>query len=115
MKEFARILQYLIKLHSNSSSQSDKLLSTIQWEDFINALRQLYPNWTDERISLLINSVKRDLQQSCIERNEFEFLVLFMEDDEGHIGEFLKTIREQLQLDKNEYIEKIKNILIGHP
>ncbi len=37
-----------------------------------------------------------------------------MEDDEGHIGEFLMNIREQLQLDKNQYIEKIKDILIGH-
>ncbi len=38
-----------------------------------------------------------------------------MEDDEGRIGEFLKNIREQLQFDKNEYIEKIKNILIEYP
>jgi hypothetical protein len=107
MKQYARILQYLIKLCSQSR--------TIQWSDFVNALHQLYPYWTDERISLLIKSAERDLQESSIEKNEFEFLVLFMEDDEGHIGEFLKTIREQLQLDKNEYIEKIKNILIEHP
>ena len=38
-----------------------------------------------------------------------------MEDDEGHIGEFLTSIREQLQFDKYEYVEKIKNILIRYP
>jgi hypothetical protein len=85
------------------------------WSDFINALHQLYPNWTNERISQLIISAEKELQQSSIEKNKFEFLFLFMEDDEGHIGEFLKCIREQLQLDKNEYIEKIKNLLIEHP
>jgi hypothetical protein len=92
-----------------------KLLWTIQWSDFINALHELYPNWTNERISRLIISAERELQQSLNEKNQFEFLLLFMEDDEGHIGEFLKSIREQLELDKYEYIEKIKNILIGHP
>jgi hypothetical protein len=85
------------------------------WSDFINALHQLYPNWTNERISQLIITAEKELQQSSIEKNKFEFLLLFMEDDEGHIGEFLKCIREQLQLDKNEYIEKIKNLLIEHP
>jgi hypothetical protein len=63
----------------------------------------------------LIISAERDLQQSSNEKNNFEFLLLFMEDDEGRIGEFLKNIREQLQFDKNEYIEKIKNILIEYP
>jgi hypothetical protein len=63
----------------------------------------------------LITSAENELQQSSIETNELEFLLLFMEDDEGHIGEFLRTIREQLQVDKNEYIEKIKDIFIGHP
>jgi len=113
MKEFARILQYLIKLCSNSSSES--LLWTIQWSDFIQALHELYPNWTNERILRLITSAERELQQTSIEKNEFEFLLLFMEDDQGRIGEFLKNIREQLYIDKNEYIEKIKNLLIDHP
>jgi hypothetical protein len=63
----------------------------------------------------LIISAEKDLQQSSNEKNNFEFLLLFMEDDEGRIGEFLKNIREQLQFDKNEYIEKIKNILIEYP
>ncbi len=63
----------------------------------------------------MIISAERDLQQSSNEKNNFEFLLLFMEDDEGRIGEFLKNIREQLQFDKNEYIEKIKNILIEYP
>ncbi|CAF4110686.1 unnamed protein product, partial [Adineta steineri] len=113
MKEFARILQYFIKLSSNYSSQS--LLWTIQWSDFINALHELYSNWTNERISLLIRSAERDTQQSSIEKNDLRVFLLFMVDDEGHIGEFLMTIRQQLQLDKNEYIEKIKNLLIGYP
>ncbi len=63
----------------------------------------------------MIISAEKDLQQSSNEKNNFEFLLLFMEDDEGRIGEFLKNIREQLQFDKNEYIEKIKNILIEYP
>ncbi|CAF1087038.1 unnamed protein product [Adineta steineri] len=113
MKEFACILQYFIKLSSNYSSQS--LLWTIPWSHFINALHQLYSNWTNERISLLIRSAERDTQQSSIEKNDLRVFLLFMEDDEGHIGEFLMTIRQQLQLDKNEYIEKIKNLLIGYP
>ncbi|CAF1462249.1 unnamed protein product [Adineta steineri] len=106
MKEFARILQYFIKLSSNYSSQSVY---------FINALHELYSHWTNERVSLLIRSAERDTQQSSIEKNDLRVFLLFMEDDEGHIGEFLMTIRQQLQLDKNEYIEKIKNLLIGYP
>ncbi|CAF2969513.1 unnamed protein product [Rotaria sp. Silwood2] len=113
MKEFARILQYLIKLCPHSSSQS--LLSTIRWSDLVTALHELYPNWTNERISLLIIAAERDLKQSSKERNDLEFLLLFTEDDEGHIGEFLMTIRQQLKLDKIEYIEKIKDLLIGYP
>jgi hypothetical protein len=81
----------------------------------VAALHELYPNWTKERISRLIIAAERELQQSSIDKNELEFLLLFMEDDEGHIGEFLRSIREELQVDKNEYIEKIKNILIDHP
>jgi hypothetical protein len=77
----------------------------------IQALHELYPNWTEERISRVMKSAERELQQE----NPFEFWLLFMEDDEGHIGEFLMSIRKELQCDKNEYIEKIRNILIGHP
>ncbi|CAF3572514.1 unnamed protein product [Rotaria sordida] len=114
IKEFARILQYLIKLCSHSSSQS--LLWTIRWSDLLTALHELYPNWINERISLLIIAAEKDLKQSSKERNDyFEFLLLFTEDDEGHIGEFLMTIRQQLQLDKIDYIEKIKDLLIGYP
>jgi hypothetical protein len=53
----------------------------------------------------LIISAERDLQQSSNEKKNFEFLLLFMEDDEGRIGKFLKNIREQLEFDKNEFIE----------
>ncbi|CAF3458598.1 unnamed protein product [Rotaria sp. Silwood1] len=113
MKEFARILQYLIKLCPHSSSQS--LLWTIRWSDLVTALHELYPYWTNKRISYLIMAAERDLQQSSKERNDLEFLLLFTEDDEGHIGEFLMNIRQQLQLDKTEYIEKIKDLLIGYP
>jgi hypothetical protein len=88
-----------------------KLLWTIQWSELIEGLRELYPMWANERILRLIKSAERELQQSV----EVEFLLLFMEDDEGHVGEFLRSIREELHEDKNEYIEKIKTILIGHP
>lgn len=60
-------------------------------------------------------SAKKDLQISSSEEDEFKFLLLFTEDDEGHVGEFLMTIRKQLQLDKIEYIEKMKDLLIGYP
>lgn len=63
----------------------------------------------------MITAAENELQQSSIETTELEYLLLFMEDDEGHIGRFLLTIREQLQVDKNEYIEKLKDIFIGHP
>lgn len=85
------------------------------WSDLTTALHELYPHWNDERISLLITCAKRDLKQSSIEKNEFEFLLLFTEDDEGRVGEFLTNIRQQLQLDKAEYIEKITELLIGNP
>ncbi len=92
-----------------------KLLWTIQWSDLIKTLHELYPNWTNEQILRLIISAEKDLQQSSNEKNDFEFLLLFMEDDEGCVGEFLKGVREQLEFDKNEYIEKIKNVLIEYP
>ena len=92
-----------------------KLLWTIKWSELIQGLRELYPLWGNERILRLIKSAERELQQSEQETDELEFLLLFMEDDEGHVGEFLRCIRDELQEDKNEYIEKIKNILIGHP
>ncbi|CAF1532841.1 unnamed protein product, partial [Rotaria sp. Silwood1] len=91
------------------------LLWTIRWSDLVTALHELYPYWTNKRISYLIMAAERDLQQSSKERNDLEFLLLFTEDDEGHIGEFLMNIRQQLQLDKTEYIEKIKDLLIGYP
>ena len=92
-----------------------KLLWTIQWSELIDALHELYPNWTDERISRVMIAAEKELRQSSIEKNELEFFLLFMEDDEGRIGEFLRSIRTELQIDKNEYIEKIRNLLIGHP
>ncbi|CAF2119884.1 unnamed protein product [Rotaria magnacalcarata] len=113
MKEFARILQYLIKLSPNFSSQP--LISTIRWLDLATALHELYPHWTNERISVLITSAERDLKESTIENNELPFLLLFTVDDEGHLGEFLINIRQQLKLDKIEYIEKITDLLIGYP
>ncbi|CAF3338072.1 unnamed protein product [Rotaria socialis] len=145
MKEFARILQHLIKLSPNFSSQSVfkalkynfkslhvtfsferlflffelfdrfQLISTIRWLDLASALRELYPHWTNERISLLITSAERDLKKSTIDNNELQFLLLFTVDDEGHLGEFLINIRQQLKLDKIEYIEKITDLLIGYP
>lgn len=106
MKEFARILQYFLKFSS--------FLWTITWSDFIQGLHELYPKWTNQCLSELIVSVEKELKQSSNDTNEFEYLLLFTEDDEGHIGEFLKSIRKQLQMDKYEYIKKIKDILINH-
>lgn len=85
------------------------------WSEFTNAIHELHPNWTNECISQLIISAEKQLQQSSKETDELNFLLLFTEDDEGRIGEFLKSIRKQLEFDKNEYIEKIKDILIDHP
>jgi hypothetical protein len=98
MKEFARILQCLIKLG-----------------DLKLVLHELYPHWNRERITRVVMSAERELQRSSIEKTQFEYFLLFMEDDEGHIGEFLRSIREELHVDKMEYIEKIKNILIDQP
>ena len=81
----------------------------------MTALHELYPHWTNERIALLIISAERQLEQTSTQKNELEFVLLFTEDDEGHIGEFLMTIRKQLQIDKMEYVEKIKDLLIGQP
>ncbi|CAF4175591.1 unnamed protein product, partial [Rotaria magnacalcarata] len=91
------------------------LISTIRWLDLATALHELYPHWTNERISVLITSAERDLKESTIENNELPFLLLFTVDDEGHLGEFLINIRQQLKLDKIEYIEKITDLLIGYP
>lgn len=103
MKEFARIVQYFIR----SSTQSSIQLS--------DGLRALYPHWTDERIARVITVAGRELQQSSMKQNELGWLVLFTEDDEGRVGAFLRSIREELHIDKEEYIEKIRKVFFGHP
>ncbi|UJR08286.1 hypothetical protein I4U23_012558 [Adineta vaga] len=113
MKEFARILQYFIKISSKISLPSSSW--TISWANFSKILHELYPNWSQQRLSSLIQAAQQDIQEFYIEKNDLQFMLLFMEDDEGHIGHFLLTIRELLNLDKMEYIEKIKDLLIGHP
>ena len=81
MKEFARILQYFIKLSSHSAAQSVgnsllKLLWTIQWSELIQALHELYPNWTNERISHVMMSAERELQQSSTEKKRIRISVI---------------------------------------
>ncbi|CAF0773440.1 unnamed protein product [Adineta ricciae] len=108
MKEFARIFQSFVKM-------SSKPLWTILWSSLSNVLRELYPEWSTERISSLIQAAQLDTHQASKDENDFQFMFLFMEDDEGHIGNFLSTIRQFSYLDKMAYVDKIKDLLIGHP
>lgn len=103
MKEFARILQYFIQSSAHSSIELS------------GGLRTLYPHWTDERIARVITAAGRELQQSSMKNTELGLLVLFTEDDEGRVGAFLRSIREELHIDKEEYIEKIRKVFLGHP
>lgn len=104
MKEFARILQYVIQSSVRSSMELN------------DALHVLYPRWTDERIAQVMIAAERELQQLSMQGSDtLGCLLLFTEDDEGRIGGFLKSIRRELLVDKEEYIEKIRKIFIGHP
>ena len=104
MKEFARILQYVLQSTARSLSELS------------DALHELYPHWTDERMARVMVAAERELQQSAMdETDKLGCLLLFMEDDEGRIGGFLRRIREELHIDKEEYIEKIRKVFLGHP
>ena len=113
MREYARILQFFLRLSSPSQARSTRFRLT--WPEFTVALRQLYPNRTNEQIAMLTRSAERELRTSSDDPDGLDFLQLFMEDDEGRVGEFLQAVREQRQLDRDEYVERIKHVLIGHP
>jgi len=97
MKEYARILQAFIRFAKQSKMNSF---------DLRRILHELYPKWSNERIDRLMKTIPE---------NDVEYVLLFMEDDEGHVGEFLKAIREELEVEKYEYVEKVKELLIGQP
>lgn len=102
MREYARILQAFIRFAKQSTMKSF---------DLRRILYELYPKWSNDRIDRLMKSIERDLQQT----DDIEYVLLFMEDNEGHIGEFLRAIREELEIDKYDYVEQIKDLLIEQP
>ena len=113
MREYARLLQFFLGLSSPSRTQVERF--HLSWPEFTAGLRQLYPNRTKEQITMLTRSAERELRRSSDSSDGLDFLQLFMEDDEGRVGEFLQAVREQRQLDRYDYVERIKDVLVGHP
>lgn len=109
MKEYARLLQYLLGHRSISSSFQ------CTWNELKEALRYFYPHRSTSQIENIIQSAEKDFKQTFVATDLIEFLHLFLEDDEGHTGHFLSTLTDQMTAEKNLYIEQVKDLLIGHP
>ncbi|CAF1228433.1 unnamed protein product [Didymodactylos carnosus] len=80
---------------------------------FLMSLKLLYPTKTSEKINELVKAAERDLHMTNMQT--FEFGLLFMEGDDGKLGNFLSTLLKQLNEEKIQYVDSIKLILMGHP
>jgi hypothetical protein len=142
MKSISQLLQHLIRMKTYFSSQypltsSPKARKAIVSEpnsprlslgnqesrlsldnslltndQFLESLKLFYPTKTSSQIDELFFSAQHDLQYSS---QSIEFHFLFLEDDEGCLGEFLSTLIKQIHDEKLSYIEQIKQILLGYP
>ena len=93
-----------------NSDRSRPLLMTN--EQFLESLKLFYSNKSSSQIDELYDSARKDQFNS----NEFmDLMTIFIETDDGHFSSFISTLIDQIHRDKIDYVEQIKQIVIGYP
>jgi hypothetical protein len=82
---------------------------------FEKVLKESYPNKTDNKISELIKAAIEDILEKHpkhhISKDVIDYKLLFMQNDDGKLGKFLKTFKNQYEIERIEFSRRITNKL----
>ncbi|CAH1779147.1 unnamed protein product [Owenia fusiformis] len=101
LRNMAKLLKHLTQADADKGNTG-----TLTKEDFKIALQQYYPEKDEEKINKLIEQAEIELEAK--DEEVLEYRNMFMEDDEGNMGEFLTEVKKQGKDAKLEYVEEIK-------
>lgn len=80
-------------------------------EQFLESLKNFYPNKTPLEIDELYQSARQDLHYPT---ESIPFTLLFTEDDESRFGKFLSTLIKQINQERLSYVEQVQQLLVGY-
>lgn len=108
-------------LNLNRRSKNDLIKRSWHIESKIceEALKKKFPSKAEAEIGELLNAARLDMENFFVKTQKFsrkkgeellgvfDLRILFEEDDEGNVGEFLNTLRLQLEKCRLRYADKI--------